>query len=87
MVLLFRSTDGPAALMEEEMLSEEEQAVHHPPPSLVPRLHCVVARHLAHSNPCIPVELTEVETGWWKLLMLLTGFAVWLIIIVGQCSS
>ena len=45
------------------MISEEEHAVHHPPPSLVPRLHCVVARHLPHSNPCVAQEFTEVEEG------------------------
>ena len=41
-----------------EFLSREEQNVHHPPPSLVPRIHCILAHHLAHNNPTIPSECT-----------------------------
>lgn len=35
-----------------------ERKVHSPPPSLIPRLHCIVARCLAHSNPLLPSNLT-----------------------------
>lgn len=41
-----------------EFLTREEQEVHHPPPSLVPRIHCILARRMAHSNPAIPAECT-----------------------------
>ena len=35
-----------------------ERRVHSPPPSLIPRLHCIVARCLTHSNPLLPSNLT-----------------------------
>ena len=41
-----------------------EVKAHHPPSSLVPRLHCITAYKMAHSNPLlmrtlqIPVSLT-----------------------------
>ena len=31
-----------------------ERRSHHPPPSLVPRLHCLFAVTLSHSNPLLP---------------------------------
>lgn len=34
-----------------------ETKAHHPPPSLVPRLHCVVAHKMGHSNPLLPRKL------------------------------
>lgn len=34
-----------------------ETKAHHPPPSLVPRLHCITARRMAHSNPLLPTNL------------------------------
>ena len=37
-----------------------ERKVHSPPPSLIPRLHCIVARCLAHSNPLLPSNLTTL---------------------------
>ena len=40
-----------------------EHKAHSPPPSLIPRLHCIMARKLAHSNPLLPSNLTTpVET-------------------------
>lgn len=49
------STSGlPVALTEENVA---EIKAHHPPPSLVPRLHCIVAYKLAHSNPLLPRNL------------------------------
>lgn len=35
-----------------------ERKAHSPPPSLIPRLHCIVARCLSHSNPLLPSNLT-----------------------------
>ena len=43
----------------EDLITPEEQAVHHPPASLVPRLHVLASRHLAHSNPCVPSDIKE----------------------------
>ena len=34
-----------------------ETKAHHPPPSLVPRLHCIVAHKMGHSNPLLPRKL------------------------------
>ncbi|XP_062508739.1 mini-chromosome maintenance complex-binding protein-like [Corticium candelabrum] len=39
--------------------SSEERLAHNFPPSLVPRLHCVVARRLDVTNPLIPLPLTH----------------------------
>lgn len=39
-----------------DMDCAEEIAAHCPAPSLVPRLHCIVARHLPHTNPMLPVD-------------------------------
>lgn len=38
----------------DSMETAEEQRVHSPPASLVPRLHMVYARRLAHNNPLLP---------------------------------
>lgn len=41
-------------------LAEENAAetkAHHPPSSLVPRLHCIIAEKMAHSNPLLPRNL------------------------------
>ena len=45
----------PCALLVEENIAEIK--AHHPPPSLVPRLHCIVAQKMEHSNPLLPVNL------------------------------
>lgn len=37
--------------------TEAERKAHSPPPSLVPRLHCIIAHKLTHSNPLLPSEL------------------------------
>lgn len=37
--------------------SLKERRSHHPPPSLVPRLHCIFAVPLSHSNPLLPLSL------------------------------
>lgn len=37
-----------------------ETKSHHPPPSLVPRLHCIVAHKMAHTNPLL---LRNLEVG------------------------
>ena len=34
-----------------------ERKAHSPPPSLIPRLHCIVARRLCHSHPLLPGNL------------------------------
>ncbi|EDV20813.1 uncharacterized protein TRIADDRAFT_31319 [Trichoplax adhaerens] len=39
-----------------DMDCAEETAAHCPAPSLVPRLHCIIARHLPHSNPILPFD-------------------------------
>jgi len=41
-------------------LAEENAAetkAHHPPSSLVPRLHCIIAHKMTHSNPLLPRNL------------------------------
>jgi len=48
-------------LSADNFMSEEEQAAHYPPTSLVPRIHCVLFQHLKHSNPSIPVDVTEKQ--------------------------
>lgn len=37
--------------------TEAERKAHSPPPSLVPRLHCIIANKLTHSNPLLSSEL------------------------------
>ena len=37
--------------------TEAERKAHSPPPSLVPRIHCIIANKLTHSNPLLPSEL------------------------------
>jgi hypothetical protein len=44
----------PASVFEEAL---EEKKAHSPPPSLVPRLHCIFATKLSHSNPLLPRSL------------------------------
>ena len=39
-----------------------EQRAHSPPPSLVPRLHCIAATLLTHTNPLIPLSLPTPTT-------------------------
>ena len=51
---LSNALDPSAALIEENIA---EIKAHHPPPSLVPRLHCIVAQKMEHSNPLLPVNL------------------------------
>ncbi|XP_068597368.1 mini-chromosome maintenance complex-binding protein [Brachionichthys hirsutus] len=48
------SSLDPSASME----TAEEQRVHRPPASLVPRLHMLHARPLAHNNPLLPPATT-----------------------------
>lgn len=36
-----------------------ERQSHNPPPSLVPRLHCLFATPLSHSNPLLPLRLPK----------------------------
>ncbi|XP_032220134.1 mini-chromosome maintenance complex-binding protein [Nematostella vectensis] len=49
----------PSFITADDVMCQEERAVHHPPPSLVPRLHCLVARPMKHSNPTMPTVLAE----------------------------
>ena len=44
-------------------MTAAERAVHTPPPSLVPRLHAVVIRKLAHNNPLLPHDLSAPSQG------------------------
>ena len=37
--------------------NKAEAKAHHPPPSLVPRLHCIIAHKMMHSNPLLPKNL------------------------------
>lgn len=39
-----------------------ERHVHCPPPSLIPRLHCILATPLSHSNPTLPITLAPPIT-------------------------
>ena len=41
----------------DETMTEEERSVHCPPSSLVPRIHCILAQKLSHSNPLLPSDL------------------------------
>ena len=40
----------------------EEKLVHCPPASLVPRIHCILAQKLVHTNPLMPKTL-ELNNG------------------------
>ena len=48
---------------EDVTMTAAERAVHTPPPSLVPRLHAVVIRKLAHNNPLLPHDLSAPSQG------------------------
>ena len=52
-----------------------ERRVHSPPPSLIPRLHCIVARCLTHSNPLLPSNLTTPikSTGMYAVQWFIRG--------------
>ncbi len=52
-----RSAGGDFITDPSEMEFEEEANVKSPPPSLVPRLHAVITRRLAHSNPHLPLDV------------------------------
>ena len=43
--------------------SAAERSAHFPPPSLVPRLHCILVRTLAHCNPLLPRDLPRPLPG------------------------
>ncbi|MEQ2169832.1 hypothetical protein GOODEAATRI_029195 [Goodea atripinnis] len=47
------------------METAEEQRVHSPPASLVPRLHMLYGKRLAHNNPLLPSATLE-ENGACK---------------------
>ena len=49
------NTPGLCIALTEENVAEAK--AHHPPPSLVPRLHCIVAHKMGHSNPLLPRNL------------------------------
>ncbi|XP_061140415.1 mini-chromosome maintenance complex-binding protein [Syngnathus typhle] len=53
---LAEDKDGSSSLIDpsESMETAEELRVHSPPASLVPRLHMVYAKVLAHNNPLLP---------------------------------
>ncbi|KAL8579010.1 hypothetical protein ACOMHN_035949 [Nucella lapillus] len=40
-------------------MTAAERAVHTPPPSLVPRVHAVLIRKMAHNNPLLPPDSAE----------------------------
>lgn len=52
------STDSGSKGEQDELIFEgamtaEEHSVHCPPSSVVPRIHCILAQKLAHTNPLI----------------------------------
>lgn len=56
----FGSIDEGNSLVDpigEETMAERK--AHSPPPSLIPRLHVITARLLAHSCPLLPREITQ----------------------------
>ncbi|XP_035982630.1 mini-chromosome maintenance complex-binding protein isoform X1 [Fundulus heteroclitus] len=48
----------------ENMETAEEQRVHSPPASLVPRLHMLYAKRLAHNNPLLPYGGLEESSAF-----------------------
>ncbi|XP_048249235.1 mini-chromosome maintenance complex-binding protein-like [Haliotis rufescens] len=44
-----------------EFETEAERNAHAPPPSLVPRLHAILSRKLAHNNPHLPPVITDPD--------------------------
>ena len=56
-----------------EMECTEENNVKSPPPSLVPRLHAVVVRRLAHSNPHFPLDVNAEHSKQGTVAIHFTG--------------
>nr|XP_057916668.1 mini-chromosome maintenance complex-binding protein [Doryrhamphus excisus] len=59
-----RDTSSSLIDPSESMETLEEQRVHSPPASLVPRLHMLYAKPLAHNNPLLPCDTLQDDSAF-----------------------